>query len=95
MNELEELIGSVINAINNMTELFYQHKNKEALEYMDFILDGLTVISNQIADGEGVQNEVNILGILVEALSAFENRDYILLSDILSYDMVDELKKII
>lgn len=94
MDELKELLDRLIDDIGNMTELFYQHKNKEALDHMDSVLDKISVISSQIADDEAYQNEMHILEILVEALSAFEAKDYILLSDILSYDMIEELEKI-
>lgn len=89
--DIKKLVSDTIDIINKMTELFYQQKNKEAMKIMDNVLNCLVEVSNHVAEREMSQNGNNILAILANSLKAYEEKDYVLLADILRYDMVDEL----
>ena len=90
MQELNDIIIHAIDNIDEVTELFYQQKNNEALVKMEPIFVAISEISTQIVSLEN--DSSRILEILVQALNALEEKDYILLADILNYDMTEELK---
>ena len=94
MNQIIALIDVAVGKINAMTEFFYQQKNQEALLEMSGILDAILAVSGAIMPLENIGEEdkkkaVNVLG---EAMKAMEEKDYVLLADIMRYDMIDTLE---
>ncbi|MBE5938091.1 MAG: hypothetical protein E7265_08690 [Lachnospiraceae bacterium] len=87
---MNNTIGEVINLTDDMCELFYQQKNEEALGKMNIFLNNVVAISGSLSDEDGQK----VLGVLTEALNAMEAKDYVLLADILKYDMIDVLKAV-
>jgi len=87
---MNNTIEEVINLTDDMCELFYQQKNEEALGKMNIFLNNVVAISGSLSDEDGQK----VLGVLTEALNAMEAKDYVLLADILKYDMIDVLKAV-
>ena len=87
---MNNTIEEVINLTDDMCELFYQQKNEEALGKMNIFLNNVVAISGALSDEDGQK----VLGVLTEALNAMEAKDYVLLADILKYDMIDVLKAV-
>lgn len=95
MEDVKVKIDSAIGIIDDMTELFYQQKKNEALEKMNEVLDNILVVNDAIATVQGIpdDNKQRITIILGEAMKAMESNDYVLLADILKYDMIDILNE--
>lgn len=94
MEELKLLIDRTIELVNLMTDMFYQQKNNEAMNLMNTVLDSVMAISAMLPQVETLEEaESNkLLKVLEEAVVAMENKDYVLLADILKYDMIDVLE---
>ena len=93
MENIHEIIDVTIDMINTMTELFYQQKTNEAIAGMNALLDSILIISEVIAKNDGIMEEEKSKLVLVlnAALEAMQQADYVLLADILKYDMNDVL----
>ncbi len=94
MQELKRYIEETKSGIIAMTELFYQQNVQEALNKMPNVLDGIEKIYVLINDVDCIEAEdkTSIVRILGEAMNAMESGDYVLLADILQYDMIDILE---
>ncbi len=97
MDELKALIENTTTKIENVTDLFYQHKDHEGYLRLDEMIgqlmelaEGLKAVVSQKPDLE-VQE---FLEVLTEAVNALEEKDTVLLSDILQYDLIDQLQAI-
>jgi len=95
MDEIIVVIDKLEENINKMTEYFYQNNNQNALSLMPAILDDVMKVSITLDTKEGVveEDKAGLVKILSEALKAMEEGDYVLLADILQYDMIDILEK--
>ncbi|HWT73655.1 MAG TPA: hypothetical protein VN258_02905 [Mobilitalea sp.] len=95
INEIEETIQS----IDQVTDLLYQWNTSEAYQSLDktFILLSGTI--NSIYQCQMVDNDLEIdIKIIMEALNnamkAIEEKDTILLADILYYDIKELLEEV-
>lgn len=94
-NKIEE----AIKAIDKTTVLFYQNKNNEGYKQLEDTLDVISSTINEIMvykqqDEEKNNSEINNLNVvLMDAMKALENRDTLLFSDIIQYDLKELLKK--
>jgi len=95
MNEIIVYIDETVANIKNVTELFYQNNEQQALTVMPVLLDNILKVTSALDACENVTEEDKneILKILTEALKAMEEKDYVLLADILQYDMIDVLNR--
>ncbi len=93
MSDLSMMIDNTKNIITGITELLYQQKPSEALVVMDSMLNAITELSVNLSRTDGIPEEDKgkLVVVLGEALSAMEKKDYVLLADILQYDMTDLL----
>ncbi|MCI8306452.1 MAG: hypothetical protein HFH14_00240 [Lachnospiraceae bacterium] len=88
-------IEKVSDLVKAISELFYQQKNQEALAAMPSLLDGIMNLSGMISEKEGIteENKQELVKVMGDSLMAMENKDYVLLADILQYDMIETLDR--
>ncbi len=79
---------TIIKEIEDVTELFYQQKIKEAYARLQPLLTDISIYVTGIPSEE---KQVDILESLKEAMSAMEQQDTTLLADILQYDLLEKL----
>lgn len=93
MDQTIVLIDKVSELVKAISELFYQQKNQEALAAMPGLLDGIMNLSALISEKEGISEESKkeLVKVMGDSLVAMENKDYVLLADILQYDMIETL----
>lgn len=93
MNEIIGIIDETGANIKQITELFYQNNEQQALGIMPVLLDNILKVTGALDICENISEEDKneMLKILTEALNAMEEKDYVLLADILQYDMMDVL----
>lgn len=95
---LEEYIPKLINGINSAVDEFRAQKEDKALNLMVSIIEGLQwmiqVISKTeyIFAGSGFNIDENRINALFAGLcDAMENQDYVLVTDILEYEVIEFL----
>ncbi len=99
MENIKEQLEQNITDINEIIEMFYQQKTQEAYLKLDPVLGKLlsaidAVVAYQQEHTE-VEIDVNALtGALKEALSAIEEKDSILMADVLKYELIEKLEAI-
>lgn len=96
--QYKRVITDASKAIEKNTTLFYQQKQTEGFELLDSTLGLLIQATNVIMESKVEKNEIykdheefNV--VLSNAMKAIENRDTILLSDILYFDVKPLLDK--
>lgn len=97
MNNIDVKIYSLIERIDELSELFYKQKSQEGyLILPDIIEKMLELIQDLIMEkNEIIEKNINELtGLLKNILKAMEEGDTVLMADILQYEMVDRLKLI-
>ena len=97
MGNIREQIAQNINEINEVVEMFYQQKAQEAYAQLDLVLGNLlAAIDATVAyQQEHSELEIDVNGLteaLKEALSAMEEKDAILMADVLKYEVVEKLE---
>lgn len=100
MGNIREQITQNINEINEIVEMFYQQKTQEAYTQLDPVLGNLLkAIDDVVAyQQEHAEIEIDVNGLteaLKEALSAIEEKDAILMADVLKYEVVEKLEAMI
>lgn len=97
MNELEQKLNQAISSIEETTTLFYQQKTEEGYQRLQTTLEKIVGCVDQLYQQNNNQanNSERIFSILSTSMTALENKDTILLSDILRYDLKQELAKAI
>lgn len=99
MSELKQTLVRIISETEEITDLFYKQKNKESYAKLDSYLLHLMKTIEMLFTYQSEHNENNIdLNIinkyLTEALKAMEEKDTVLLADILKYDILIVLKNV-
>ena len=95
MNEKTELIDKTCEAIRRTSELFYQQNVNDGLTMMPIVLDAIASVSNSIMQSENISEEdgKKLSNVLNEALGAMQEKDYVMLADILQYDIIELLEE--
>lgn len=99
MEGLKEQVGKAVKEIDDVVEMFYQQKTQEAYLQLDPVLgrlmDTLTsVITYAQEHPEAGIDVESLTEALKEALSAVEERDAILMADVLKYEVIEKLEDI-
>lgn len=99
MEELKKEITGTVQQINAVVELFYQQKNQEAYAELENMLTTLMHTIDNIFAYKGqheefVFDEKGLAEVLQTTLSAMEDKDSILMADILKYDVIEKLEAI-
>lgn len=97
MENIREQIERSIHEINEVVEMFYQQKTQEAYAQLDPVLGNLlAAIDVTVAyQQEHSELEIDVNGLteaLKEALAAIEEKDAILMADILKYEVIEKLE---
>lgn len=94
---MKNSIEATINSIDEVTELFYQQKDKEGYVKFEETLNFLVLILDSMENDKEGNFNIDHQGFnekLVEAMKALEEKDTVLLADILKYEiseMLDDL----
>jgi len=99
MSQIKAAIIDTISSIEQTTTYFYQQKNQEGFSLLNDLMNKLIQATNIIltykSDQMAAIREVEWNTLLVNAMKAMEEKDTILLSDILIYDIKGFLEEII
>lgn len=100
MENIKQQIEQNIEEIDAVVEMFYQQKTQEAYSQLDQVLGKLMTVIETVAvyQQEHTDVEIDITGLteaLKEALSAMEERDAILMADVLKYEVIEKLEAIL
>lgn len=92
MQTLKEEIQALSLKISAVTDYFYQQKMSEAYQGMELLLASLTSMVANLSSYQKEQKEFSykqqdLLKILKEAMQALEEKDAVLLADILEYEL--------
>ena len=93
MADIITMIDRTKDSTGVITELLYQQKTSEALESINSMLNDITELSVALSSMEVIaeDDKKRLVMVLGDALAAMEKKDYVLLADILQYDMIDLL----
>ena len=99
MKDLKKEIETVINDLDSIVEMFYQQKVQEAYSELNTalgkILEITEVVQNYTAQNSDKEINMDILlNALKETLSAMEERDVVLVADVLKYEVIEKLNDI-
>lgn len=99
MKDLKKEIETVINDLDSIVEMFYQQKVQEAYSELNTalgkIMEITEVVQNYTAQNSDKEINVDILlNALKETLSAMEERDVVLVADVLKYEVIEKLNDI-
>lgn len=95
MLEIKKEIQEVNKKIDELVELFYQQKNEEAYGKLNIALADFIYIIEMIqkqGDEKAQENAGDLNDALKQALEAMEQKDNILLADILKYEVMEKLE---
>ena len=97
---IKQQIEQNIEEIDAVVEMFYQQKTQEAYSQLDQVLGKLMTVIEMVAvyQQEHMDAEIDVTGLteaLKEALSAMEERDAILMADVLKYEVIEKLEALI
>lgn len=100
MENLQDMIRGVIQETDEVVEMFYQQKVQEAYTRLDFVtqdmLKAIEVIFQYKAENENLDiDENSLLDSLKEVVSAIEEKDSILVADVLKYEVIERLEAIL
>jgi hypothetical protein len=100
MSAEKELVEKTLEEVRESVDLFYQQKTGEALQQFDIVLGKvMTMVDTLFAYKEAHEgfalDEEKVKTALTEALGALEERDMILLADIIQYDFVEYVEELL
>ena len=100
MSAEKELVEKTLEEVKESVDLFYQQKIGEALQQFDVVLGKVmtmvdTLFAYKESHEEFALDEDKVKSALTEALSALEEKDMILLADIIQYDFVEYVEEVL
>lgn len=100
MSAEKELVKKTLEEVRESVDLFYQQKTGEALQQFDAVLGKVmsmvdTLFAYRDAHEDFVLDDEKVKTALTEALGALEERDMILLADIIQYDFVEYVEELL
>ncbi len=95
---LVEKLTSLGMKIDKVSDLFYQQKDSEGLEAMKYVIDDMMGVASGLdsyakADRTFTFDANEFLAVLKQALDSMAKKDYVMLSDVLKYDLSEILSK--
>lgn len=96
---MKDQIRKVLGGIDGVVGLFYQQQEKEGYKEMQGLIEDVANLMDGLyiyAKEEEYFNydQVRLVEALTEAMNALEDKDTILLADILQYELSEQLKLI-
>ena len=100
MGAEKDLVKNTLEELKENVDLFYQQKTGEALKGFDSVLGKVlhlvdTLFSYKEEHDDFALDEDKIKETLTEAMNALEEKDMILLADIIQYDFVEYLEGLV
>lgn len=100
MSQQKDIVKKSVKEIEDVVELFYQQKLQEALNQFQFVIGNMMTAIDAIftfkTEHEGFEfNEGKITSTLKDAMQALEDRDMVLLADILQYDYLEYMNELL
>ncbi len=100
MNQQKEIVEKSVKEIEEVVGLFYQQKLQEALAKFEGaignIMTAIDTLFTYKAENEGFSIDENrITNTLKDAMKALEDRDMVLLADILQYDYLEYMQELL
>lgn len=100
MSQQKDIVQKSVNEVEEVIELFYQQKLQEALNKFNFITGEMmtaidTLFTYKAENKEFILDESKIINTLKEAMAALEDRDMVLLADILQYDYLEYINELL
>jgi KaiC/GvpD/RAD55 family RecA-like ATPase len=98
MASLKEQVSNNIAQINEVVEMFYQQKTQEAYVQLDKVLGDFSIVVDSLYAYQQENPEAGVdvtvlLDALKEALSAVQEKDAILVADVLKYELLEKLEE--
>lgn len=99
MKDLKKDIETVINDLESIVEMFYQQKVQEAYSGLNTALGKIMEITEVVQNytAQNSDKEIymdDLLNALKETLSAMEERDVVLVADVLKYEVIEKLNDV-
>lgn len=99
MKDLKKDIETVINDLESIVEMFYQQKVLEAYSELNTALGKIMEITEVVQNytAQNPDKEIymdDLLNALKETLSAMEERDVVLVADVLKYEVIEKLNDV-
>lgn len=100
MSQQKDIVQKLVNEVEEVIELFYQQKLQEALNKFYSIIGRMmnaidTLFMYKAENKEFILDEAKIINTLKEAMAALEDRDMVLLADILQYDYLEYINELL
>lgn len=99
MESIRGQLENNISEINEVVEMFYQQKTQAAYAQLDLVLGNMlaTIDAVVMYQQKHSDKEIDVNGLteaLKEALSAIEEKDAILMADVLKYEVIEKMEAI-
>lgn len=97
--KMKENIEQLLKDFMEVSDLFYKQKNSEAHNKLLLLLNDIENAMNDLVnlkqeDKNILFDEAKINEILLQAMNALENSDYILLADLINYELKEQFEKV-
>lgn len=96
--EKKEFIVDIIKDIDVVTDLFYQDKENQGYHELTLLLTKLnSFIEFLISEKDTIEKtrQDKLLRVMMQAMNAMEEKDIVLLSDVLQYELKEQLEDMI
>ncbi len=99
MTDIKKKIQELIQSLDAITELFYQQQDKKGMEELGAELPGLVALIDEMylykqEHEEMAFEDTQINEALQQMLSAMEDKDYVLLADVIKYEVIEKFQAI-
>ncbi len=100
MSQQKELVKKSIKDVEEVIDLFYQQKLQEALNKFESVLGEMmtaidALFTYKAENKEFELDEIKLTNTLKDAMGALEQGDMVLLADILQYDYLEYMQKLL
>lgn len=100
MNDLKSILQMTSNSIEETTALFYQQKLSEGfrklMPTLNLLTQAIDAIYTYKAEGKELELDTEgLMNTLKDAMHALEEKDTVLLSDILTYEVKDLFDRVL
>ena len=94
MIDEKNIILELINGLSDVSTLLYQQKYQQALSDYTIVLDKMMDFFSK-NNNETINNKDVFYNSLSNALEAIQQKDYVLLADVLEYELKEQLKELL
>lgn len=100
MSRQKDVVEKSVKETEEVIELFYQQKLQEALAKFEIVIGGMmtaidTLFTYRAENKDFEFDEIKITNTLKEAMEALQDGDMVLLADILQYDYLEYMQKLL